>query len=314
MSVSGVDTDFDVLAACEYVLAQRRMYNQTNGAKGAFVVAMNNSFGFENVFPTSTNTMGLWCALFDTLGMEGIINIGATSNAEKNVDISGDMPTTCGSEFLISVTNINTFGVKVSSGYGEASIDMGAPGTGSYSTLNVGNSTPGYGTQIGGTSAATPHVTGTVALLYSLGCLGFTEDAISNPAACARRVREVILNNTEYNATLKDITTTDGQLNVKKVIDGVTKICEGKVGPLTILDVQTTDVNQVKLYYQTPLFLPYAFRVFNMLGQTVFEKEITPDQFSQNFVEFNFNDLPSGVYVLTISRGIAMVSVKFPKI
>jgi subtilisin family serine protease len=116
--------------------------------------------------------------------------------------------------------------------------------------------------RIGGTSAATPHVTGAVALLYSMGCESFTSDAVSNPVACARRIRDVILNNTAPNPTLKDITTTGGNLDLKLALGGITELCEGKVGPLSFLKVRNyQDNNIVRLYYQTPLFFAYNFRV-----------------------------------------------------
>ena len=315
MNVSGVDTEVDILNACRYVYTMRRLYNETNRAKGAFVVATNASFGYDNVFPYSRPNLKIWCTLFDSLGSVGVLNIGATSNQNTNVEIAGDMPTTCASEFLVAVTNVNTLGTHVPSGYGKVSIDLGAPGEGTYTTLNVGNDTPGYGSQIGGTSAATPHVTGAVALLYSLGCDGFTSDAISDPPACARRVRDAILSNTQPSASLDTLTVTGGVLDIKKAIDGVTELCKGTVGPLDILIVKTlSEGNRVKLFYQTPIFLPYRFRVFNMLGQQLHDQELDPKQFSENYAEFDFTNLPHGVYVMSISRGNAIVSVKFPKI
>ncbi|MFN5366261.1 MAG: S8 family serine peptidase, partial [Bacteroidota bacterium] len=230
MNVSGVEYDDDIIEAYHYVYVVRKQYNESNGAKGAFVVATNASFGYNNQFPDSSPNFTTWCQLYDTLGYVGVLNMGATSNQDVNVDTDGDMPTSCPSEFLITVTNVNKLGSRVPSGYGKISIDLGAPGTGTYSTTNAGVNTPGYGT-IGGTSAATPHVTGAVALVYSMGCESFTSDAVSNPVACARRIRDVILNNTAPNPTLKDITTTGGNLDLKLALGGITELCQGKVGP-----------------------------------------------------------------------------------
>lgn len=314
MNVTGVDYDDDIIEAYYYVYTMRKLYNETNGAQGAFIVATNASFGYNNQWPDSNPNFTTWCNLYDSLGVVGVLNMGATTNQDTDVDAQGDMPTSCPSEFLVAVTNINKLGSRVPSGYGQASIDLGSPGTGTYSTTNVGGNTPGYGI-IGGTSAATPHVTGAVALLYSLGCEAFTSDAVSNPAACARRVRDVILNNTEPNASLEGITVTGGHLDLKRAVNGVTELCAGVVGPLDIIKVRAFDSNgEVRLYYQTPTFLPYTFRVFNMLGQQLYEEELNPDQFSENYVKFDTSDLPKGVYVFSIGRGDAIVSVKFPKI
>ena len=38
----------DVIAGYAYVLQQRRLYNSTNGAKGAFIVASNASWGIDD--------------------------------------------------------------------------------------------------------------------------------------------------------------------------------------------------------------------------------------------------------------------------
>ncbi len=314
MNVSGVETVANILEAYYYVYNMRRQYNQSNGAQGAFVVATNASFGFDNTFPNSMPDFKNWCSFYDSLGRVGVLNVGATTNSNTDVDMYGDMPTACGSEYLITVNHVNSLGARMSSGFGKVSIDLAAPGVGTYTTYNVGNNTPGYGL-FTGTSAATPHVTGAVGLLYSLGCEGFTVDALSDPGACALRVRDAILNNTEPSSALKNITATGGYLNLERAINGVTELCNGAVGPLDILTVQTlVQGNEVRLYYQTPTTLPYKFRVFNMLGQQLHEETLYPKQFYENYVRYDFTHLPKAVYVLSISRGNAIVSVKFPKI
>lgn len=316
MNISGMDFESEIIEGYQYVGKMRRIYNQTNGAKGAFVVATNASFGFD--FERAEDHP-VWCAVYDSLGKVGILSVGATINSNVDVDEKGDMPTTCPSEYLISVTNITKAGVKVqAAGYGSMSIDLGAPGSDTYSTYNSGspgNDIPSYNA-IGGCSAAAPHVTGGIALLYSLGCEPFTSDALSSPVTCARRVRDAILNNSEPNSTLDGITTTGGHLDLGNALDGVRKICDGaKVGPLEFVSVRTLqDGNKMRVYYQTPNFQPYTFRVFNMLGQLMFEQKLEPQQFSENYLDFETTYLPRGVYVMSIGRGDAIKSRKFPKI
>lgn len=316
MNISGMDFESEIIEGYEYAGKMRRIYNETNGTKGAFVVATNASFGFD--FERAEDHP-IWCSLYDSLGKVGVLSVGATINQNVDVDVQGDMPTTCPSEYLISVTNINKSGNKVqSAGYGNIAIDLGAPGTDTYSTYNdagQGTCTPGYNA-IGGCSAAAPHVTGSIALFYSLGCESFTSDAVTDPITCARRVRDAILNNTEPNTTLAGITTTGGHLDLSRALAGVREICKGAtVGPIEFKEVRTLQGgNKLRVYYQTPNFQPHTFRVFNMLGQQLYEEKLTPLQFSENYVDFETTHLPKGVYVMSIGRGDAIKSRKFPKI
>jgi len=313
MSIANVEYEDEIIAGYNYVNKMRKLYNSSQGKKGAFVVVTNASFGIDNAQPEAHP---LWCAVYDSLGKNGVLNIGATSNANVNVEVSGDMPTRCTSEYLIAVNNITKLGVKApATGYGKNSIDLGAPGTDTYTTANIGSSTPipSYG-KLGGTSAATPHVTGAVGLLYSFDCNTFTSDARTDPAACARRVRDAILLNTEPEPTLANITTTGGYLNLSRALDSVIKLCEGVVGTLQILKVNTQpDGQKITVFYQTPTFDTYTLRVFNMLGQQLHEQSLYPQQFQANFVEINLKELPAGMYVLNINKGKNMVARKFPK-
>ena len=152
-------SEANVIAAYTYPLKMRRLYNQTGGAQGAFVVATNSSWGTDNGQPSQAP---LWCAMYDTLGVAGIISCGSTANNNVNVDVVGDLPTACPSEFLISVTATNSSDVRTFSGYGITTIDIGAPGEAVYlaGNTNYGNTS--------GTSFASPCVAGGVALLYTL--------------------------------------------------------------------------------------------------------------------------------------------------
>jgi hypothetical protein len=189
----------------------RQRYNETNGEEGAFVVATNSSWGIDFGQPEDSP---LWCAYYDTLGVYGILNCGATINGNQNVDVVGDLPTACGSDYMISVTNMNHFDQKVTSaGYGSETIDLGAFGQGTWNVQAGG----GYG-GFGGTSGATPHVAGTIGLIYSLPCPGLIELANENPQAAADLVREAIFETVEPNASLEGITVTGGRLNVKQVM------------------------------------------------------------------------------------------------
>lgn len=310
MGISNVEFEDEIISAYNYAAKARRLYNQTNGAQGAFVVVTNASFGLDK---EKAANHPLWCAVYDSIGQVGIISVGATTNQNTNVDVEGDMPTSCTSEYLIAVNNTNKLGSKMpSTGYGAISIDLGAPGNDTYNTANVGVNNPSYST-LGGTSAATPHVTGAVALAYSMPCDLLTQDALSNPAACARRVRDIILDNVEPEPTLNGVSTTGGYLHINNSVEAIRDLCEGLSGPLDILRVETIGRAFYRVYYQTPIFDKYQFRVFNMLGQLMFETTVTPVQFGVNYVEFDGTDLPAGVYTMSIGRNKNVKSRKFPK-
>lgn len=215
MFVVGGGTSANSIAAYNYPFECRKLYNQTNGSLGAFVVATNASWGVDN--QQCATYAPLVNEFYDTLGAYGVLNCAATANANTNVDVAGDFPTSCASNYLISVTNMNQSGTKVTSaGYGATTIDLGAFGQDTY-TLTTGS---GYG-GFGGTSGATPHVAGTIGLLYSSPCPTFALLAKNDPQQTALLAKNIILNTTVPNASLSGITVTEGILNMKNAIDSV---------------------------------------------------------------------------------------------
>ncbi|HRH39772.1 MAG TPA: S8 family serine peptidase, partial [Flavobacteriales bacterium] len=158
----GTTQEASVVAAYTYPLVMRRRYNASNGATGAFVVATNASWGIDGGQPADSP---LWCAMYDTLGTAGILNCGATANNAVDVDVVGDLPTACPSDFMVSVTATNNLDQRTFSAWGLTTIDVGAPGASVYTTAVGG----GY-TSTSGTSFASPLTAGVIALLYSAPC------------------------------------------------------------------------------------------------------------------------------------------------
>lgn len=211
MIVVGGGNEADALAAYAYPLAMRRLYNRTNRQQGAFVVATNASWGINNL---RASDAPLWCAFYDSLGVQGILNMGATTNNNTNVDTQGDMPTSCASNYLIAVTNMRRDDTKEpSAGYGVNSVDLGAFGSNTWTTAR----TDTYAA-FGGTSGATPHVTGTAALIMSAPCPRLAVQAQLNPAGVALQIKDFILNGVDANTSLQGITRTGGRLNTNNAM------------------------------------------------------------------------------------------------
>jgi hypothetical protein len=206
--VGSTSQESEAVEAYSYVRDNRLLYNQTNGAKGAFVVATNSSFGVDQGQPAS---YPIWCAMYDSLGAVGILSAGATANQNWNIDVVGDIPTSCASNYLISVTNTTRTDVKYSgAGYGATTIDIGAPGTTIYST--VPTSTWSQSSWVG-TSMATPHVAGTIGLMYAAACPQFITDYKSDPAGKALLMFQYLMNGADVLTSLNGLCVSNGRLN-----------------------------------------------------------------------------------------------------
>jgi serine protease len=210
-------TQSNVIAAYNYPYTMRVLYNENPGTKGAFVVAVNSSWGIDNANPAN---YPLWCAMYDTMGEAGILNCGATANNNVNIDNVGDMPTACPSPYLISVTATNSNDVRTFSGFGITHVDLGAPGESVYTT----NNNNGYGNNTG-TSFASPLVAGAVGLLYSAPCSGLGPLALSEPAVAAALVRDAIFETVDETTQLLTQTSTGGRINVFQALNWLMTAC-----------------------------------------------------------------------------------------
>lgn len=214
-----INTVAEIVAAYDYILEQRTLYNESNGAQGAFVVATNASFGVEGA---TCDEFPVWGAMYEKLGRAGVLTAASTSNRPWNVDIEGDMPTDCTTDFLIGVANLGTDDrLFTSSGFGQMSVDLAAPGEGSYS-LRPRNS---YGS-FGGTSAAAPYVAGAIALLYATPCPSLVAATRRNPAEAALRVRQALLASVAPNSSLEFRSVTGGSIDVAAAQAMLFESCE----------------------------------------------------------------------------------------
>jgi subtilisin family serine protease len=117
----------------------------------------NNSWGGAGNDPVLS-------AAISYAGSKGDIFVAAAGNSSANADTSPNYPSGFPLANIIAVAALTADGLLAGfSNYGATTVDVGAPGVGIYSTL-PNNS---YGSW-SGTSMATPHVTGTVAMVLGL--------------------------------------------------------------------------------------------------------------------------------------------------
>lgn len=154
-------------------------------------------------------------ALMDSIiaaARKDILFVAAAGNNSANTDTTANYPSnystlsTVGYESVISVAAITSTGALASfSNYGASTVDLGAPGVSIYSTVPGG----GYASYQG-TSMATPHVAGALALY-----------AAEHPDLSAAQLRDVLLSSTVATTSLSGKTVTGGRLNVDAMFDVV---------------------------------------------------------------------------------------------
>lgn len=208
MGISGynIGSESNIIQCYTYPLVQRQLYAQTNGELGAFVVATNASWGIDG---GDINSVPVWAAFYDTLGTYGILNCGATTNSALNVDVVGDIPTAAPSDYMISVTATNADDVRTFSGYGQTTIDLGAPGEDVWTSSGSGQTT-----STSGTSFASPLTAGAIALLYSAPCPSLAQIMHADPQAAADLVRQALFDGVDLVPNLTTECVTGGRLNV----------------------------------------------------------------------------------------------------
>ena len=167
----------------------------------------------------------VWCAYYDDLGSVGILNCGATANAQFDIDAVGDMPTGCSSDYMVAVTATNNMDQRTFSAYGATTIDLGAPGESVYLPSLGG----GYA-NTSGTSFASPCVAGAIALVYSAPCADLASNALTSPQATADLVRSFIFDGVDQIAQLGPETVTGGRLNVHNSIVMAMENCNPDLG------------------------------------------------------------------------------------
>ena len=170
---------------------------------GLNIVATSNSWGGGGFSQALKDAI-------DRAGAADILFIAAAGNSATNNDVTASYPSGYTSANIIAVASItNTGALSSFSQYGATTVDIGAPGSGVWSTVPVSSGkgktatiASGYASY-NGTSMATPHVSGAAALYKSI-----------NPSATGAQIKSAIMSSATPTASLNGKCVSNGRLNV----------------------------------------------------------------------------------------------------
>ncbi|GAB2689532.1 hypothetical protein GCM10011495_31300 [Hymenobacter frigidus] len=171
--------------------------NDLKSRHGMNIVASNNSWGgggFSQALSDAVDRANARNILFIAAAGNG----GSDGVGDDN-DVTASYPSNLPQANVIAVAAITSGGAKSSfSNFGATTVDLGAPGSGVWSTTAFSNYS-----SYNGTSMATPHVSGAAALYAS-----------THPGATAADIKAAILNSTVPTPSLTGKCVTGGRLNV----------------------------------------------------------------------------------------------------
>ncbi len=295
--VSGGEFESQVIEAYQYILDARKAYDDSNGARGAFVVATNLSGGVNYAW---ADEHPLWCEMYDKLGERGVLSVTAAPNDPISVDEFGDMPTTCTSPYMMTVTNVDPDDIIMgNAGFGLQSIDIGAPGEGTFTTALGGQYK-----DFPGTSAAAPHVAGAIALICSTPCPDLLAEAKTDPSGTAERIRNLIFSTARPNNSLDEITVTGRRIQVdaalKKTLEDCGLTGEGEID-ITSVRPNPVKTGSVEVFFEyTGDITDAFFELFTVTGAKLGQFTLSFQDIERKSFVLDTRSLPAAVYMLTL--------------
>ncbi|TWD92415.1 pre-peptidase [Neobacillus bataviensis] len=141
-------------------------------------------------------------ALYDAIKNYDGLFVAAAGNEGINTDSFGSYPAAFNLPNILSVASVDSDGyLSYFSNYGVKSVDVAAPGENIYSTAPSGYQ------YMSGTSMATPHVTGSAALVLA-----------SHPQYTTAEIKQSLMENTKKLSSLSGEVATGGLIDVGKSV------------------------------------------------------------------------------------------------
>lgn len=297
MLLSWSRTSAWIIENLSYIYRQRQLYEVSNGQRGAFVVAVSMSVGFDNQF---VSDQPIVCAWLDSLSRIGVIPVVAVTNQEGNVAQIGDIPTLCTAPRMITVVATERNDTRREGGYNAEMVDVAAPGVDIVSTYPQQNDYDSFE----GNSFAAPQVAGAVALLWAMP---FDTLCKMSRLAVADLLRDVILNGGDPLSTLAGKTVTGRRINLEhtllKIDYQLSK--QGKKGAWDILAIYPNPTkNDCWITFQTPENFDENLEIscYNLLGQLIFKKTLDSEAWSTRQIKVVTEGWLSGMYLFLLHQ------------
>ncbi|GAB5553802.1 MAG: hypothetical protein Sapg2KO_33930 [Saprospiraceae bacterium] len=307
--LSGNRYESEVITNYLYALELRKRFNESQGKEGAFIVATNASFGISG----DPKDFPIWCEIYDRLGEQGILNVSAADNRPVNTDLRADMPTSCNSDFLVTVTGVDEFdNFLTGQAFGPETVDIAAPASHILTTapnnryLEIPNA---------GTSYATPQVTGAIGLMYSLPYQQIQNEALASPDRTALLMKRFLLEGAQKLPTLKNKIRSQGRLDLQGTHQLMHQYFNQEPTELKIHQVYPNPfTSQIQIDCYLPTLGRYELKVLDTRGRLVTKQVLNNQDLGQRIIRLPLAQINAGVYLLQIESSTSVVTRKMVKI
>jgi len=287
LSAGGGGSLGDAIKAVDYVTMLKN--------RGVNIAAVNNSWGGG----------GYVQALRDSIERAknaGIVFVAAAGNSSNNNDLYPSYPATYDNANVVSVASLDSSGAISSfSNYGATTVDIAAPGRDIASTYPGGQY---Y--YMSGTSMASPHVTGALALLKSYA-----------PSMTWSELKDTLLNTGRPLASLNNLVATRALVNSQAMLQDA--LNRGRTGPPpsptpTATPTATPTRTPTPMPTATPTVVPGYFSLSGKItdgGNAVGRAKVTVQYGTTTLVtytsdtgDYSFSNIYGPVnYTITVTKG-----------